>query len=177
MNDELNLESHIYDLYGPIEEETVSLVVSSLYRLLDSDVDKIKFLISSVGGDLLEAFSLYDIICLLKKKNISIEMLGVGKIMSAGLLILSSGTKGQRKATKNTRFMIHQASAGLEGTVIDVKNLLKETNLQQERYIELLSENSDLSIEQIKTMFNSNHDLYFSSQEALEYGLIDKIEG
>ena len=107
-------------LYGPVEEEKCEELVSSFIVLealvKEEDGDPIKFLISSEGGAAYEMFSVYDAMRALKKKA-TIETIGVGKVMSAAVLLLAAGTKGERKIGKHCRVMVHDVKAGQSGTV------------------------------------------------------------
>ena len=95
--------------------------------------------------------------------------------MSAGVLILAAGTKGKRKVGKHCRIMLHQCSAGNIGTVSSLKNEMKEITALQSQYLKALSEETNLSLNQLKRMIAKNQNVYFSAEEALKYGIVDII--
>ena len=165
-------------LYGPVEEEKCEELVSSfivLEALLnEEDEDPVKFLISSEGGAAYEMFSVYDALRALKKK-VTVETIGVGKVMSAAVLLLAAGTKGERKIGKHCRVMVHDVKAGQSGTVGNMENELAEVKALQQMYINCLAEETDLTTRQIKNWFKKGVNIYLSAEEAVKYGIADII--
>ena len=165
-------------LYGPVEEEKWEELVSSFIVLealvKEEDGDPIKFLISSEGGAAYEMFSVYDAMRALKKKA-TIETIGVGKVMSAAVLLLAAGTKGERKIGKHCRVMVHDVKAGQSGTVGNMENELAEVKVLQKMYIDCLAEETNLTTRQIKNWFKKGVNIYLNAEEAVKYGIADII--
>ena len=95
--------------------------------------------------------------------------------MSAGVLLLANGTKGERKVGKNCRVMLHNVMAGFPGSLVNVENEIKEVNWIQERYIDCLEMQTNLTKKKIKKMLNKQLDIYISAEQAIEYGIADVI--
>ena len=109
------------------------------------------------------------------KKNRDIEVVGMGKIMSAGTLILAGGTRGKRKIMKNCRVMIHAVSAGSMGTIHNLQNEMEEIQNIQDLYIAALCKETLLTKRQLKKMLDQKVNVYLTAEEAVEYGLADEV--
>ena len=156
---------------GAIKEETAAIFLEQLSALEYCDVSKpITIYIDTYGGVVDAALSIYDAmsICVCP-----IRTIGIGKIMSAGVLLLSAGDKGNRFITQNARIMMHQISGGATGTVKDIDIIAKEISRQQDVFIELLSKHIGKSKNQI--LLDINRDRYMAASEALSYGIVDHI--
>jgi len=168
----------VVTLYGPVEEEKCEeLVVSlvALESLIKEDEDcPVKMIISSEGGHAYEMIAVYDAMRALKNKTV-LETIGLGKVMSAAVLLLAAGTKGERKIGKHCRVMIHDVKAGQAGTVENMENELKEVKALQKMYIDCLAEETNLSPRQIKNWFKKGVNIYLSAEEAVKYGIADII--
>lgn len=185
-------ETRIVGLYGSIDEEKASGVIGMFYHFKENgklyipvdpedpkseikiEYEPIEFVISSEGGQVTDMFSIYDVMRDVSKIY-EIGTTGIGKIMSAGVLLLSAGTIGKRKAGRNCRFMIHQISSGNYGQLEDLENNLKEAQWYQSRYIEELCSRTKFSKEKIKEIFKLKIDYFFDAAQALKFGLIDEI--
>jgi ATP-dependent Clp protease protease subunit len=99
----------------------------------------------------------------------------LGKVMSAGVLLLAAGSKGHRKVGKNTRIMIHNVRGGNYGPVPTLQNELKETLWLQERMIEQLAAETKLTPRKLKKMLDQKIDIYIGAEEAIELGIADTI--
>lgn len=163
-------------LFGEINEEVASEVIFGIHSLaMDTEADKpIEIIISSPGGHASEMFAIYDIMRLHRTSQ-PIETFGVGKVMSAGVLILAAGTKGCRKIGKHCRVMIHQCSGGNMGSVSTLRTEMKEINKLQEEYFRALVAETNLKYSQLKRLVSKNQNVYFSAQQAVEYGIADII--
>jgi len=163
-------------LFGDINEELAGGVVFGIHALaMDKDTDKpIQLIISTPGGHAADMFAIYDVMRYHREFQ-DIETYGVGKVMSAGVLLLAAGTKGKRKIGKHCRVMLHQCSAGNVGSVSSLKNEMKEINVLQGQYLSALAEESKLSVKQLKRLISKNQNIYFSATEALKYGIVDII--
>ena len=111
----------------------------------------------------------------LTKKNRDIEVIGMGKIMSAGTLILAGGTRGKRKIMKNCRVMIHSVIAGNHGSLHNLENELSEIKKMQEIYLQSLADATSMTKKQLKSFMRRKQNVYLSAEEAIKLGIADKI--
>ena len=136
--------------------------------------EDLEFFISSAGGSVNEMFTIYDLMTLVKKRR-DIATFGYGKIASAAVLLLASGTKGKRYMAKHARLMLHHCSAQVGGAMPNVRTSFDELKKVEGMMVELLATHTELSAGEIYNILSRNTDEYFSSQEALEMGIVDKI--
>ena len=164
-------------LYGDVNEEKAGDMVAGLLMLhaaTKEDSEDIKFYISTYGGSADDMFSVYDIMNMVKQ-DCDIETIGMGKVMSAGTLLLASGTKGKRKILKNCRVMIHSVSAGNVGTLHNLEVELEEIQNLQDMYISAMVQCTDLTKRQLRKMLDQKVNVYLTAEEAVEYGLADEV--
>jgi ATP-dependent Clp protease protease subunit len=130
--------------------------------------------VSTYGGSADEMFAIFDIMnhC---KKSCHIETIGIGKVMSAGTLILAAGTKGKRKISKNCRVMLHQVSAGAFGPLFNMTTEIDAIQKLQDQYIAAMASCTNLSKRKLKSLLNERVNVYLTAEEAVEYGLADII--
>ena len=161
-------------LYGPVSEEKCEEVVDTMLKYTYSGGDLIQFIISTHGGLASEMFSVYDIMrsC---REDCVIATLGIGKVMSAGVLLLAAGTPGSRQIGENCQVMIHGLKAEQGGSISTMESDLENLSKLQERYIKVLSRETNMSKRYIKKLFNKKLDVYFSAEEAVELGIADEI--
>jgi len=153
--------------YSPINPD-------DLNEGLEETVDPIQLMICSPGGNAAEMFAIYDTMRLIRNEC-EIETLGVGKVMSAGVLLMAAGTRGKRQIGKNCRVMIHSVIGGFHGGIHNVENEMDEIRWIQEQYIKMLAEESDVSRAQLKKLLQRKVNVYLSAEEAVEMGLADII--
>jgi ATP-dependent Clp endopeptidase proteolytic subunit ClpP len=175
-------------LYGDVTEDRAADIVSALILLGDKkrvdkaksklpegkEIEDIKFYVSTYGGSADDMMSIHDMMRL-TKANRDIETIGMGKIMSAGTLILASGTRGKRKIMKNCRVMLHAVSAGNVGAIHNLVNEMEEIQNIQNMYIEALCEQTLLTKRQLKKMLDQKVNVYLTAEEAVDYGLADEV--
>jgi ATP-dependent Clp protease protease subunit len=175
-------------LYGDVNEERSADIITALLLLGEKkrvekarkrlpegeELDDIKFYISTYGGSADDMMAVYDMMRL-TKLNRDIETIGLGKIMSAGTLILASGTRGKRKIMKNCRVMLHAVSAGSMGTIHNLQNEMEEIQNIQDAYIASLCAETLLTKRQLKKMLDQKVNVYLTAEEAVEYGLADEV--
>lgn len=166
-------------LYGDIDEENAADLVTSLLRKrLHKDPEDpamaMHFYLSSWGGSAADMFSIYDTMNLLKQ-NREIYTYGLGKIMSAAVPILAAGTKGKRMIGKNCRVMIHGVIAGHHGPLFNLQNEMEEVKWTQEKYIDVLVRDTDMSRRYIKKLIDRKVNVYLDAKEAIELGIADEI--
>lgn len=172
-------------LVGDINEEGMQQIALALLafnggRVLQPDksvfaeADDIEFFISSGGGSVNDMFAVYDLMQLIKD-NRDIATFGYGKVSSAAVLLLAAGTKGKRYVGVHTRLMLHHCSTNASGTHPDLRVNFDELKKVEEMMVEVLAANSQLSVGDIYEIISRNTDKYFSAEEALEMGIVDKI--
>ncbi|HXC46104.1 MAG TPA: ATP-dependent Clp protease proteolytic subunit [Solirubrobacteraceae bacterium] len=165
------LNERIIFLGTPIEDQVANLVVAQLLHLESQDADKdISIYINSPGGSVYSGLAIYDTMRFVKP---DIHTMCVGVAMSMGSLLLAGGTKGKRAALPNSRILIHQPSAGFEGQSTDIEIHAREILNVRERLDEIYAENTGLSKEQVRE--DMERDRFFTAEQALEYGLIDRV--
>tara|TARA_R110002020_G_C16277183_1_gene771553 strand:+ start:890 stop:1600 length:711 start_codon:yes stop_codon:yes gene_type:complete len=165
---------------GEVTEDRAADLVSALLVLSqtkDPDAERaepIKLYVSTYGGSADEMFGIYDVINFCKK-FCDIETIGLGKVMSAGTLMLASGTKGKRKIGRHCRVMIHAVNAGQVGDIFNLQNELEQTVSLQDSYIQAMSNETNMTKRQIQTLINRKVNVYLTAEEAIEKGLADEI--
>lgn len=136
--------------------------------------EPVEFLISTPGGSASDMFAIYDTMNIVKK-IMDVETVGVGKVMSAGVLLLAAGTKGKRKIGKNCRVMIHSVVGGVMGSSHDIRNEIQELNFTENQYIKNLAKETKMSVQKIKEFLGEKKNIYLSAKEAVKYGIADII--
>ena len=178
-------------LFGSVEEEKVTDLIGAIIALSEPKVKKTKdeegntveekepvkpitFMLNTPGGNADEMFALYDIMRM-HRDNCEIHTFGIGKVMSAGVLLLAAGTKGQRKVGKHCRIMIHSVIGGSSGSFHNLENEMEEIRYIQNTYIKALSEETGTSYNQLKKMIDRKVNVYLSAEEAVKLGIADII--
>ena len=186
-------KSRLLGMYGEVNEDRSKAAVASLYYFretglieeeIESEEDEeiivkssylpIEFLVSTEGGSVTDMFALYD--CLRDvRKDCEIISFGIGKVMSAGVLLLAGGTKGKRKVGRNCRLMLHAISGGHFGSLKELETDIKEVKWYQSRYVKTLAEETNLTEKKIRAIFRKKTDTYFDAEQAVEWGIADEI--
>lgn len=167
------LKERIIFLVGPVDDHTANLVVAQLLFLESENPDKdIYFYINSPGGSVTAGMSIYDTMKFIKP---DVQTLCLGQAASMGAFLLSAGTKGKRFALPNSRIMIHQPliSGGLGGQASDIEIHARELLKLKEKLNKILADHTGKSIEEVAR--DTDRDNFMSAQEAMAYGLIDKV--
>ena len=165
------LNDRIIFLSEEVNDATASLIVAQLLYLEAQDPDKdIQFYINSPGGSVTAGMAIYDTMQYIK---CDVATITIGMAASMGAFLLSAGTKGKRIALPNAEIMIHQPSAGTQGQITDMAIHLKRLETIKSRMNKIMSENTGKSIEEVTEA--CERDNFMSAEEALEFGLIDKI--
>ena len=162
------------ELYGPVNEDKSAEVVDFLLKYSYSGQGPIQFLISTHGGLASEMFAIYDVMRM-ARENTDILTLGLGKVMSAGVLLLAAGSKGGRQIGANCKVMIHGLKAEQGGYLPTLQNDLEELHRLEESYIKVLSDETNMSKRYVKKLFNKKLDVFLSAEEAVELGIADII--
>ena len=171
----------ILGLFADVHEEKIAelvhglLVLDEMNKLTKEENHKpIEFYISTYGGNADDMFGLYDVMRNVKETS-EIHTIGLGKVMSAGVLILAAGTKGKRKIGKNCRVMIHSVMGGNHGSLHNMMNELEAIEQLQDMYCDALIANSKLTRAKLKKMIERKVNVYLSAEEAVELGIADII--
>lgn len=174
-------------LYGDINEEKAQEVINALIVLWDAARRKhatgkgtlkpFDFYISTNGGSADDMFAIYDLMNVVKDSGVEISTVGIGKVMSAGVLLLAAGTKGKRRIGRNCRVMIHQVLGGHAGSLHNLENEMDEMRQISDMYINALAAETDMTTSMLKKLMNRKVNVYLSAQEAIEYGIADVIYG
>jgi ATP-dependent Clp protease protease subunit len=165
------LNERIIFLGTPIDDQIANLVVAQLLHLESEDPEKdISIYINSPGGSIYSGLAIYDTMKFVKP---DIHTMCVGVAMSMGSLLLAAGTKGKRASLPNSRILIHQPSAGFQGQSTDIEIHAREILKTRERIDQIYAEHTGKPEEEVRR--DMERDRFFSAQQAMEYGLIDKV--
>ncbi len=165
------LEDRIIFLTGEINDQVADVVVAELLYLEGKDSSKdICLYINSPGGSVTAGMAIYDTMNYIK---CDVSTICIGMAASMGAFLLSSGTKGKRYALKNSEIMIHQPLGGAQGQASDIKIVADQILKTKAKLNAILAKNSGQPLEIIER--DTDRDNYLTSEEALEYGLIDRI--
>lgn len=165
------LKDRIVFLGTPVDDYVANLLIAQFLFLEKEDPDKdIEFYIHSPGGSVSAGLAIYDTMQMIKP---DVATMCVGQAASMGAVLLAGGKKGKRYALKNSRVMIHQVSGGAQGSVADMKIAIAEADRYMDTLMNILAEASGKSDEQIRK--DCDRDYFMSADEALAYGLIDKV--
>ena len=165
------LKDRIVMMGSAVNDDVASIIIAQLLFLQSDDPKAdIHFYINSPGGSVTAGMAIYDT---MQFVTCDVATYCLGQAASMGALLLASGTAGKRHALPNSRIMIHQPSAGMEGTAEDIMIHAAEYKKTKERLNRILFEHTGQSLEQIEQ--DTDRDKFMSSEEALEYHLIDKV--
>lgn len=178
-------------MIGDVSEEKASEVIYALLSMWKDGVKKpdhemakkkskedvselIKLYISTHGGSASDMFAIYDVMRMIKK-DIPISTIGLGKVMSAGVLLLAAGSKGHRKIGRNCRVMIHSVLGGSEGPIHSLENEMNEIRWTQDRYIKALIQETKITQATMNKLLQKHVNIYLSAEEAVKYGIADEV--
>ena len=164
------LKDRIIILSGEINDTNANIVISELLYLDSLSHDDISLYINSPGGNITSGMAIYDTMNFIKSNIITICM-GISASMAA--FLLSSGTKGKRYILPNAEVMIHQPLGGANGQATEIKIAAERILKLKKKLNEILAKNTNQTIQKIE--HDTERDYFLSSDEALEYGLVDKI--
>ena len=177
------------NLFGDLNEEKAKQITLSLVALratgeeevyedpedIDSPVKEIifkpiDFYISTWGGDALGMFAIYDAMRMVREDCV-VNTFGMGKVMSAGVLLLASGTKGKRRIGANCRVMLHAVAGGNWGPIHNLENEMEEMRWIQEQHTNALVKETDITKKHLKKMLDRKVNVYLDAKQAVEYGI------
>src|SRR5579863_9864896 len=165
------LNERIVFLGNPIDDVVANLIVAQLLHLESQDPDKdISIYINSPGGSIYSGLAIYDTMQFIKPP---IQTICVGVAMSMGSLLLTGGAKGKRFSLPNSRILIHQPSAGFEGQATDIEIHAQEILNVRRRIDEIYAQHTGQPTEEVRA--DMERDRFFTSEQAVEYGLVDRV--
>jgi ATP-dependent Clp protease protease subunit len=165
------LNERIIFLGTPIDDQVANLIVAQLLHLESQDADKdISIYINCPGGSIYSGLAIYDTMQFVKPQ---ISTICVGIAMSMGSLLLAGGAKGKRFSLPNSRLLIHQPSAGFEGQSTDIEIHAREILNIRRRIDEIYALHTGQTFDQVHD--DMERDRFFKADEAVEYGLIDRV--
>lgn len=165
------LRERVVFLVGPVNDMTANLIVAQLLFLESENPDKdIHFYINSPGGSVTAGMAIYDTMRFIKP---DVSTLCIGQAASMGAFLLSAGAKGKRFCLPNSRVMIHQPLGGFQGQASDIEIHAKEILFLKEKLNRQLADHTGQPIDVIER--DTDRDNFKSAEEAVEYGLVDKV--
>tara|TARA_R110002074_G_scaffold82143_2_gene183742 strand:- start:1830 stop:2483 length:654 start_codon:yes stop_codon:yes gene_type:complete len=185
-------ELRLTGIYGDVSEDKCSEAVYGLLAYhhtgqksepidptdpeseLITTYEPIDFIVSTHGGHAAEMFAVYDAMRSIRDRT-PVHTMGLGKVMSAGVLLLAAGTKGQRKIGSTCRVMIHGVVAGQQGYISDMQNEFSETKYIQKMYIKSLARETNMEEKYVRRLMNRKANVYIDAEEAVKLGIADII--
>ena len=165
------LNERIVFLGTPVDDQIANLIIAQLLHLESEDPDKdISIYINSPGGSVYAGLAIYDTMQYIRP---DVQTICVGIAMSMGALLLAAGAAGKRMATPNSKILIHQVSGGFQGQATDIEIAARETIALKRRLEEIIAHHSGQDIEKVSK--DMERDYFLTSQEADEYGIIDRV--
>jgi ATP-dependent Clp endopeptidase proteolytic subunit ClpP len=179
-------------MYGEVDEEKIGEIAYALRVLSALNVhsrakfepseenaefepDPVELILSTHGGSAADMFSLYDTMRWCREEGTPVATTGIGKIMSAGVLLMAAGTKGKRKIGENCRVMLHGVASGHVGQIHNLENELDEAKWTQDRYVKALVKETNMTERYIKKLFDRRQNVYLTAEEAVELGIADEV--
>ena len=185
-------ELRIIGLIGEVSEERTTEVISSMLQLKQSGTKKeqedpenedspiitsftpFELWISTYGGSAMDMFAIYDVMRMMREEC-DITTFGLGKVMSAGVLLLAAGTKGKRKIGANCRVMLHSVIGGSQGPIHSLENEMDEIRWIQDQHVKCLVEETNMSSKHLKKLLGRKVNVYLNAEEAVELGIADEV--
>ena len=173
-------ESRSIMFVGEVTEEKSAEFISALLVLAQTKdeeeerAEDIRIFVNTYGGSAHEMFAIYDVMnwC---KNFCDIETIGIGKVMSAGTLILAAGTKGKRRLSQHCKVMIHAVNGANVGELHNLQNEMEQMAELQDSYIQALSSETSMTKRSVQSLINKKINVYLNAEEAIEKGLADEV--
>jgi len=175
-------DAHLIGLFAEVAEEKIAEIIHALL-LISEDTKKkekeqdkkpVDFYLSTYGGSADDMFALYDVMRIVRE-DVTIRTIGLGKVMSAGVLLLAAGTKGERKIAKNCRVMMHSVVGGNQGDLHNMLNEMEAIEGLQQMFMNCLVAETKMTKSRLKKMLERKVNVYLSAEEAVELGIADII--
>lgn len=165
------LNERIIFLGTPVDDQIANLIVAQLLHLESEDPEKdISIYINSPGGSVYAGLAIYDTIQFIKP---DVQTICVGIAMSMGALLLAGGAEGKRMALPNAKILIHQVSSGFQGQATDIEIHAREIIDIRQRLDHIIAKHTGQTYEKVSK--DTERDYFMSSEEAKEYGIIDRV--
>ena len=165
------LNERIIFLGTQVDDQIANLIVAQLLHLESEDPDKdISVYVNSPGGSVYAGLAIYDTMQFIKPY---VSTICIGIAMSMGALLLAGGAEGKRFSLPNSKILIHQVSSGFQGQATDIEIQAREIIGTKRRLEEIISKHSGQSIEKVSK--DMERDYFMTSEEAKEYGIIDRV--
>ena len=169
----------VVGLFADVNEEKIAEILHSMLffnalNMQSEEKKPIVFYISTYGGNADDMFAMYDMMRNMRDST-EIHTVGLGKVMSAGVLMLAAGTKGHRYIGKNCRVMIHSVMGGNHGSLHNMMNEMEAIEQLQDMYCDALISETRLTRVKLKNMLERKVNVYLSAEEAVELGIADEI--
>lgn len=165
------LKDRIVFLGTAVDDYVANLLIAQFLFLEKEDPDKdIDFYIHSPGGSVPSGMAIYDCMQIIKP---DVATICVGMAASMGAVLLAGGAKGKRYSLSHSRIMIHQVSSGFQGTAADINVQVKETNRYMDMIVDVLAKHTEQDPAKLRK--DMDRDYYMSAEEAVDYGVIDKV--
>lgn len=176
-DDQPSKGNRMISLFGEIEEEKCGEIAYALRYLAKNnteDSEPIELIVSTHGGSAADMFAVYDTLRMVRD-DCDVATTGIGKVMSAGVLLLASGSKGMRRIGTNCRIMLHGVASGHVGQIYSLENELEEVRWTQDQYIKALANETDMTQKYIKKLIGRKVNVYLTAKEAVELGIADEV--
>ena len=169
----------VIGFFSDVSDEKIAELIHALIYLdeinrLTEEERAVEFYISTYGGSADDMFGMYDIMRVIRERT-PIQTIGLGKVMSAGVLLLAAGTKGKRCIGKNCRVMVHSVIGGSHGPLHNLMNEMEAIEQIQKMYSEALIEETNMTKKDLKKLLERKVNVYLSAEEAVELGIADVI--
>lgn len=156
---------------GDVAEHNVSQAIAAMFTMGRKDPKKpVTLVIETYGGSTDSMFSLYDA---MKFMSCPVHTIAMGKVMSAGVLLLAAGTKGERRIAPHARVMTHLGWSYMAGNIFEMQHELDEFKRVEEQVYQALSIETDMTLSQVKKLHESRLDQYLSPRECIDMGIAD----
>tara|TARA_Y100001937_G_scaffold111137_1_gene157447 strand:- start:97 stop:729 length:633 start_codon:yes stop_codon:yes gene_type:complete len=169
----------IIGLFSDVTDDKIAELIHAIIYLdelnaINKEEKPIEFYISTYGGSADDMFGMYDVMRVIRERT-EIHTIGLGKVMSAGVLLLASGTKGKRCIGKNCRVMVHSVIGGSHGPLHNLINEMDAIEQIQKMYSEALIAETNMTKKDLKKLLEKKVNVYLTAEEAVELGIADII--
>jgi|TARA_B100000282_G_scaffold52259_2_gene33497 ATP-dependent Clp protease protease subunit len=169
----------VIGLFSDVSDDKIAELIHALIYLdeinrITDENRPVEFYISTYGGSADDMFGMYDIMRVIRERT-PIQTIGLGKVMSAGVLLLAAGTKGKRCIGKNCRVMVHSVIGGSHGPLHNLINEMDAIEQIQKMYSDALIAETNLTKKDLKKLLEKKVNVYLSAEEAVELGIADII--
>ena len=169
----------VIGLFSDVSDDKIAELIHALIYLdeinrITDENRPVEFYISTYGGSADDMFGMYDIMRVIRERT-PIQTIGLGKVMSAGVLLLAAGTKGKRCIGRNCRVMVHSVIGGTQGPLHNLINEMDAIEQIQKMYSDALIAETNLTKKDLKKLLEKKVNVYLSAEEAVELGIADII--